>query len=104
MNVTCPVVFGREAELAELTEALDASLSGEGRLVFLTGEAGIGKSRLAREILVISRFHAAFRLQLVEESRAGPQLPTGHSLRRCCLAFETEQSLRAQISSPGCPP
>jgi predicted ATPase len=49
-DVLCPVVVGRQAELAELDAALTAALAGAGRLVFIAGEPGIGKSRLAREV------------------------------------------------------
>ncbi|MEM9471762.1 MAG: AAA family ATPase, partial [Pseudomonadota bacterium] len=38
----------RETELAELRDALDACQSGNGRIVSLVGEAGIGKSSLVR--------------------------------------------------------
>jgi DNA-binding CsgD family transcriptional regulator len=48
-DVLCPIVVGREAELSALDAALTAALSGTGGLVFLTGEPGIGKSRLVRE-------------------------------------------------------
>jgi predicted ATPase len=49
-DVLCPVIVGRQAELDALDGALAAALGGAGRLVFLTGEPGIGKSRLAREL------------------------------------------------------
>src|ERR1700722_2779433 len=49
-DALCPVVVGREAELGALRAALSAAADGAGRLVFLTGEAGIGKSRLVREV------------------------------------------------------
>ena len=39
------VFVGRQRELAELTAALDDALSGQGRLVMLVGEPGIGKTR-----------------------------------------------------------
>jgi DNA-binding SARP family transcriptional activator len=41
---------GRETELAILGDVLTQSLAGDGQLVALLGEAGIGKSRLAAEI------------------------------------------------------
>lgn len=46
----CPVLIGRSAELNALTEALDAAAAGRGRAIFLTGDAGVGKSRLCREL------------------------------------------------------
>ena len=49
-DVLCPVVVGREEELGVLRAALSAAADGAGGLVFLTGEAGIGKSRLVREV------------------------------------------------------
>jgi DNA-binding CsgD family transcriptional regulator len=48
-DVLCPIVVGRAGELSELDAALTDALAGAGGLVFLTGEPGIGKSRLARE-------------------------------------------------------
>jgi predicted ATPase/DNA-binding SARP family transcriptional activator len=44
------VFVGRERELREILTAFDDARSGTGRLVLLTGEAGIGKSRLADEL------------------------------------------------------
>jgi DNA-binding CsgD family transcriptional regulator/tetratricopeptide (TPR) repeat protein len=49
-DVLCPAVVGRDAELGVLRAALSAAADGAGSLVFLTGEAGIGKSRLVREV------------------------------------------------------
>src|SRR5262245_52448148 len=47
-------IVGREAELGVLGDALARSLDGEGQLVALLGEAGIGKSRLAAEMATIA--------------------------------------------------
>jgi DNA-binding SARP family transcriptional activator len=43
---------GRERELAALEDALADARAGRGRLVLLVGEPGIGKSRLADELIV----------------------------------------------------
>ena len=45
----CPKLIGRDAELAALTTAIDKSKDGLGSIVFVTGDAGVGKSRLVRE-------------------------------------------------------
>jgi len=44
-------VYGREPELAKLRALHDAAKSGDGRVVVLEGEAGIGKSRLIDELV-----------------------------------------------------
>ena len=41
--------IGREAELGQLHQALQRAQAGEGRLVALVGEPGVGKSRVIRE-------------------------------------------------------
>ena len=43
-------LVGRDDQLTQLRDALDAACAGEGRVLFIVGEAGIGKSRLARVI------------------------------------------------------
>ncbi|MGO8949494.1 MAG: helix-turn-helix transcriptional regulator [Ktedonobacterales bacterium] len=48
--VICPVLIGRDQELAALGQRLDQTSSGQGQLLLLCGEAGIGKSRLVAEL------------------------------------------------------
>jgi hypothetical protein len=42
--------FGRESDLGALTAALEQTRAGRGRLVAVTGDAGIGKTRLVEEL------------------------------------------------------
>src|ERR671930_401160 len=50
---------GREPELAELMAGLDDALAGRGRLFLVVGEPGIGKSRLADEVMRHARARGA---------------------------------------------
>jgi len=49
------VFVGRAAELAELVAGLDDAIAGRGTVFLLAGEPGIGKSRLAEELLARGR-------------------------------------------------
>ena len=44
-------LYGRDAELARLRALFDAAKAGDGRVVLVEGEAGIGKSRLVDEFV-----------------------------------------------------
>jgi hypothetical protein len=46
---------GREAEFAELVAALDGAGAGQGRVFLVTGEPGIGKTRLMQELARAAR-------------------------------------------------
>jgi hypothetical protein len=46
-----PKLFGRQGELAQLNEHLRQAKTGKRQLVFVTGEAGIGKTSLVRTFL-----------------------------------------------------
>ncbi len=59
-RVVCPAFIGREAELSLLEDSLLSAIRGEGGVVVLGGEAGMGKSRLVRELA-----HRAERLGCV---------------------------------------
>src|SRR5947207_9004758 len=55
--VLCPVLIGRAHDLTTLRLLVDRAKSGEGQVVLLSGEAGIGKSRLVSEIKTYARSH-----------------------------------------------
>ena len=50
----CQVLIDRSAELGALSGALDAASEGRGGMVFVTGDAGVGKSRLVREAVSLA--------------------------------------------------
>ena len=49
-SALCPMLVRREDQLAILEEALLAANRGEGRFVVVSGEAGVGKTRLVTEL------------------------------------------------------
>src|SRR5947199_7107569 len=47
--IVCPVLIGRAADLTALHVLIDQAKRGEGQVAMISGEAGIGKSRLVAE-------------------------------------------------------
>ena len=58
-RVSCPVLVGRDTELGTLGTALAGAVDGRGGLVWLVGQPGIGKSRLARALAERARAQGA---------------------------------------------
>jgi DNA-binding SARP family transcriptional activator len=77
------VFVGRAHETARLRAALDEALAGRGRLVFLTGEQGIGKTRMAIELGEEARRRGAAVLwgRCYEREGAPPLWPWVQALR-----------------------
>jgi DNA-binding SARP family transcriptional activator/predicted negative regulator of RcsB-dependent stress response len=77
---------GRERELGQLQRLLEQSLSGERRLTFVTGEAGIGKTTIVESFLArigSAGSAAVAHGQCVEHRGAGePYLPVLEALAR----------------------
>jgi tetratricopeptide (TPR) repeat protein len=80
------VVVGRDAPLAHLQTALAASQRGQRQLVFVLGEAGIGKSTLVERFVAGSSSRLAFG-QCIEHYGSGePYMPVLEALNMLCRA------------------
>jgi class 3 adenylate cyclase len=75
---------GRAEELAILKTAVDAALGGQGSLVMVVGEPGIGKTRLAEEAGVYARLRGAQVLVgcCYETEAALPYIPFVEAMRQ----------------------
>lgn len=60
--------IGREKQLAELKKRLELARSSKGQLVFLTGERGVGKSRLLQEFKFLAKLESATIMQFTQAS------------------------------------
>ncbi len=94
------VFVGREAETQELRSALASALSGQGKLVLLTGEPGIGKTRMAEELATYARLRDAQVLWGRCHERAGqpPYWPWVQAIRSYVHAGDL-QALASDMGS-----
>lgn len=74
---------GREAEIAQLEQAIEEVRTGRGQIVASVGEAGIGKSRLFHEVLHSPRVEGCLVLESgsVSHGKATAYLPASDLLR-----------------------
>jgi DNA-binding SARP family transcriptional activator len=93
---------GRDHELAELVGALDDVIEGRGRLFLLVGEPGIGKSRLAEEMMRRARIRGTSVLvgRCWEAGGAPAYWPWVQSLRTYVRESEPDV-LRADVGAGG---
>jgi ABC-type oligopeptide transport system substrate-binding subunit len=91
---------GRDAELAQLSGALDATLAGQGSGWLVGGESGVGKSRLADELrtLALVRGAQVLRGQAVSEG-GSPYHLWRDALRWLALTTELAQE-QASVLKP----
>ena len=91
---------GREAELQELLVGLEDAVAGRGRLFLLSGEPGIGKSRLADELVRSARARGARILigRCWEAGGAPAYWPWVQSLRSYVRESDTA-ALRSQLGA-----
>ena len=89
---------GRDEELADLRRALEAADGGKGGIVLVGGEPGVGKTRLAEEIVGLARRRGmlAFTGRCSDIEGAPPYLPFAEVFE-AVAAFIPEQALRAAL-------
>jgi predicted ATPase len=79
-----PSMIGRSAQLRDLEQHLDLARAGAGRVVFVAGDAGIGKTRLLREFagrVRSSEGAAVLEGHCYDENPAPPYGPFADALR-----------------------
>ena len=93
---------GRERELGELIAGLEDSCAGRGRLFLLVGEPGIGKSRLAEELIAQAEARGVRVLigRCWEAGGAPAYWPWTQALRGLTHEVEPER-LRGQLAHDG---
>jgi DNA-binding CsgD family transcriptional regulator len=81
--LVCPLLLGREPQLAALDSMLTQAREGHGRTVLVSGEAGIGKSRLVAEVQIRAQQHGVVLIQgrCFEPDRVLPYAPLLDLLR-----------------------
>jgi eukaryotic-like serine/threonine-protein kinase len=94
---------GRGEEMEQLKDALDGALSGKAALIFVAGEPGIGKTRLAEEFAVYAGLRGAHVLsgRAYEGGSSLPYTPFVEALRQYTRS-RPDGELRAQLG-PGAP-
>jgi len=94
------IFIGRESELGQLRSGLDAAIAGHGGLFLLVGEPGIGKSRLADELMRQARARGADVLvgRCWEAGGAPAYWPWVQSLRAYIEESDPE-TLRSQLGA-----
>ena len=92
--LVCPIVVGREADLRTIGQCLDAAAAGDGGVLVLGGEAGIGKSRLVAEATRLATARGVRTLvgHCFESDRSLPFAPLVDLLREHAGAFGSSQA------------
>ena len=91
---------GRLREMDDLQAALEDALSGRGRLVALSGEPGIGKTRTAQELGVLAEHQGAQVLwgRCYEEESVPPYWPWVQAIRSYISGKDPEE-LRSEMGA-----
>ncbi len=94
-TLLCPIIIGRTDHLAALEHYLTKTRAGDGMTLLLTGEAGIGKSRLLKEAKTLAARLGFTILQgnCFETDRTLPYAPLLDLLHNFCTLY-TENEIR----------
>lgn len=90
----CPVLVGRAHDLTHIQRITDQARNGQRQVVLVSGEAGIGKSRLVAEAKAYATTHGFCLLlegQCLQSDRAVPYMPL-LDLFRACVDHLTSRS------------
>ena len=76
-DVVCPRIIGRDSQIAAIRDVLESVRRGSGQVALIVGEAGVGKSRLLREMTDVARDAGFFVLRgaSFESERSIPYAP-----------------------------
>ena len=96
-------LVGRECEMATLRAGLDDATSGRGRLFLISGEPGIGKTRLADELAVVAEAKGMALLvgHCSERDEAVAYLPFVEILENFIDRASTPDALRTALGEQG---
>jgi predicted ATPase len=92
-SAVCPVIIGRSVYIDTLRAALAQARQGSGQTMLLTGEAGIGESRLIAELKAFAAQQNILTLQgdCFERDRTFPFAPIIELLRQFISTTESNK-------------
>ena len=101
-RVLCEVLVGRESEISLLEDALLATLRGDGGVVIVGGEAGMGKTRLVNDLVTRARRRGCVVMSgaCSEAELSLPYLPFLEAIGNH-LAREDVSALRERLGPAG---
>jgi predicted ATPase len=76
-SIVCPILVGRQGDLGRMMALVESAAGGAGQTVVVTGEAGVGKSRLLAEAARVAAEHGFTQLQgqCFEPDQSWPYVP-----------------------------
>src|SRR5215469_18977274 len=94
--VVCPILIDRVNELATLYALIDQASNGRGQVVLLSGEAGVGKSRLVNET---KSYAAARDFLLLQGNCFSTEVSSPYAPLLDLLRSSTARQLAATLAS-----